>query len=74
MCRISNQYILHASDIDHHLQDIFVQVLVTFMNGDLNKYSIQHVTRSFRKNSYHGDLRVTIVIGHLYVHSNETFH
>jgi len=44
MCRINNQYVLHTSDIDDSPQSqVVVVVLVTMMNGELNKYSIQHV-------------------------------
>jgi len=42
MCRISNQYVLHASDIDHSPQGQLL-VLVMVLNGELKKYSIQHV-------------------------------
>ena len=42
MCRISNQYVLHTSDIDHSPQGQVVAI-VTVMNGELNKNSIQHV-------------------------------
>ena len=46
MCRISDQYVLHVSDSDHIPQRQFRRQcasLVKSMNGELNKYPIQHV-------------------------------
>jgi len=44
---ISDQYVLHASDNDHSPQRQFRRHrqygLIRLMNGELNKYSIQHV-------------------------------